>query len=41
MNIRDITIAEMRAVKNWRLVPSGEEHWFGSPTEESRSLGQD
>jgi hypothetical protein len=34
MKIRDITLADIRAGKNWCLVPPAEERWFDAPMEE-------
>jgi hypothetical protein len=34
MQIRDITLADIRAGKNWRFTPSHDEPWFDAPMEE-------
>jgi hypothetical protein len=34
MKIRDITLADIRAGKNWRLLTSEDERWFDAPMEE-------
>lgn len=34
MQIRDITLADIRAGKNWRLTPLQDERWFDAPMEE-------
>ena len=34
MQIRDITLADIRAGKNWRLTPPENERWFDAPMEQ-------